>query len=606
MRIGLLLCVCFSLARSLNAQDLRTRQIVAGIPSPTDIQNAGDGSGRLFLAQQNGIVRIFRDGALLAQPFLDIRAKTTGSGERGLLGLAFPPGFAQKQRFYVNYTNLKGDTVIALYRVSANPDIADVTSETVLLTVAQPFENHNGGQVRFGPDGFLYAGMGDGGSGGDPMGNGQNLGTLLAKMLRIDVESEPGIVKIPPTNPFVNRTGARPEIWAYGLRNPWRFSFDRSTGNLWIGDVGQDQYEEIDFQPASSTGGENYGWNRMEGLHCYLPGCSMAGITLPVAEYSHTSECSVTGGFVYRGNVSPGLRGLYLYADYCSGRILGLERRGTVWVNQELLRTGLAIRTFGEDETGEIYLGIEDGRILHLEGSTAPRLNAAAVTNAASFVTGLSPGSLATAFAAGVLDSQGIVSADRLPLPLSLQGVSITVDGIAAPVLSLSNVNGQEQLNFQVPYEIAGRTQAAVVVTRGGASSDAVAIPVFELQPAVYTADGTAAIVLHNADFSLANTSRPLVSGESAVVYAAGLGAVANRPPTGSAASSSPLSATQTPVTATLAGLPCEVQFAGLAPGFVGVYQVNFRVPDNTPRGSQDLVLTAGTESSPAVKVTVQ
>ena len=606
MWIVTLLCVCLVLKSPLCAQELRTRQIVAGVTNPTDIQNAADGSGRLFLVQQNGVVRIFRDGALLAQPFLDIRSKTTGTGERGLLGLAFPPEFAQNQRFYVNYTDLKGDTVIALYRVSANPDTADAASETVLLHIPQPFENHNGGQVKFGPDGYLYIGMGDGGSGGDPMGNGQNLGSLLGKMLRVDVESQPGSVKVPPTNPFVNRPGAKPEIWAYGLRNPWRFSFDRPTGNLWIADVGQENYEEIDFQPGASTGGENYGWNRTEGLHCYVPGCSLTGITLPVAEYSHSLGCSVTGGFVYRGNASPGLRSLYLYADYCSGRIWALERRGSVWVNQELLNTKLAIRTFGEDETGEIYLGVENGTIFRIEGSSAPRLHPAAVTNAASFITGLSPGSLATAFAAGVLDNQGIAGAERIPLPSSIQGVSITVDGVTAPVLSISNVNGQEQLNFQVPFEISKRAMASVVVTRGEASSAAVTIPVFELQPAIYTTDRTQAIVLHNVDFSLANASQPLVAGESAVVYAAGLGTVTNQPANGSAALSSPLSATLTAVSMTLAGLPCEVQFAGLAPGFVGVYQVNFRVPANAPPGSQDVVLTAGPASSPAVKVAVR
>ena len=271
-----------------------------------------------------------------------------------------------------------------------------------------------------------------------------------------------------------------------------------------------------------------------------------------------------------------------------------MERLGAGWVNRELLVTGLAIRTFGEDEAGEIYIGAEDGTILHLVGGTAPRLNSTAVTNAASYVTGLSPGSLATAFASGVLDSPGVLGADRIPLPLSLQGVSITVDGIAAPILSLSNVNGREQINFQVPFEISKRTSASVVAARAGASSGAVVIPVFEIQPAVYTSDGTRAIVLHNADFSFANAGRPLVPGESAAVYAAGLGPVANQPPNGAAASSSPLPATLNPVALTLAGLPCEVQFAGLAPGFVGVYQVNFRVPANAPRGSQDMVLTAG------------
>ena len=322
---------------SAGAQELRTTQVASGIAAPTDIQNANDGSGRLFFVQQNGIVRIFRGGTVNSRPFLDIIAKTRADGERGLLGLAFPPGYAQKQRFYVDYTDLNGDTIIAQYRVSSNPDLADAASENVLLKIAQPFANHNGGQVRFGPDGYLYIGMGDGGSAGDPLGNGQNRGALLGKLLRIDVESDPGRVRIPPDNPFVDVAGVRPEVWAFGLRNPWRFSFDRTTCDLWIADVGQDSYEEVNFQAASSRGGENYGWNRMEGMHCYKPNCNMQGLVLPVAEYPHSQGCSVSGGFVYRGRSSPGLRGIYLYGDYCSGRIWGTERQGADWVTRELL-----------------------------------------------------------------------------------------------------------------------------------------------------------------------------------------------------------------------------------------------------------------------------
>src|SRR5882757_5385514 len=217
------------LAGQLSAQEIRTVQVASGISSPTDIQNAADGSGRLFLAQQNGLIGILKNGAVLSTPFLDIRSKTRADGERGFLGLAFPPGFAQSQRFYVDYTDLNGDTIIAQYRVTANPDLADPASEIVLLKIAQPFANHNGGQVRFGPDGYLYIAMGDGGSGGDPQGNGQKLSTLLGKLLRIDVESDPGRVNIPAVNPFVRTAVARGEIWAYGLRNPWRCSFDRAN-----------------------------------------------------------------------------------------------------------------------------------------------------------------------------------------------------------------------------------------------------------------------------------------------------------------------------------------------------------------------------------------
>jgi uncharacterized protein (TIGR03437 family) len=592
---------------SVFAQEIQVVRIASAVDAPTDIQDAGDGSGRLFFVLQNGIIRIFRNGALVAQPFLDIRSKTRGRDEQGLLGLAFPPGFAQSRRFYVDYTDLNGDTVIAQYRVSENADVADATSEIVLLPIKQPFANHNGGQVRFGPDGYLYIAMGDGGSGGDPMNNGQRRDTLLGKLLRIDVEADPGRVRIPPDNPFVNMAGARPEIWAYGLRNPWRFSFDRATADLWIADVGQETYEEVNFQPASSRGGENYGWNRMEGLHCYLQGCSMGGLTLPVAEYNHTLGCSVTGGFVYRGRVSPGLRGTYIYGDFCSGRIWGVERLGAQFLNRLLLNTGFNITTFGQDAAGEIYLANSAlGAIYRVEGSRAPRTSAAGVVNAASFAPGLVAGSLATVFVAGVLDDPGVVMADRVPLPNILSGVAVMVNGVAAPIHSITNSNGQEQVNFQVPFEAAGRPAATIVVMRAGAASAAVEVPVAELQPAVYTSDGTRAVVVHNEDFTLVTAARPLVPGEFAFVYAAGLGRVTNPPATGAAPPLLALAAAVADVRVTLAGLPCEVQFAGLAPGFVGIYQVNFRAPANAPGGSQDLVVAAGGMLSPAVKVLVR
>jgi glucose/arabinose dehydrogenase len=320
--------------------------------------NAGDGSGRLFVAEQGGTVRIIRNGALEAVPFLDISGIVTAGGEQGLLGLAFPPGFSAKRYFYVHYTNRLnvGDTVIARYRLSADPNLADPASGQQILTATQPFGNHNGGQLSFGPDGFLYIGLGDGGSGGDPLGNGQSLTTLLGKILRIDSESGAIPYLIPSGNPFLG--GRVSEIWAYGLRNPWRFSFDRKTGDLYIGDVGQGQFEEVDFQPASSSGGENYGWNIMEGAHCFnAPTCTQTGLVLPVQEYPHADgDCSVTGGYVYRGALFPELRGVYLYGDFCTGRIWGLRRFGGSWVNRLLLDTALNISTFGEDEAGELYL----------------------------------------------------------------------------------------------------------------------------------------------------------------------------------------------------------------------------------------------------------
>ncbi len=588
-------------------QEIRLTQVASGISNPTAIESAHDGSGRLFLVQQNGLVKILRDGTVASQPFLDITAKTRADGERGLLGLAFPPDFAAKQRFYVDYTDLSGNTTIALYRVGSNPDVADASSETVLLKIAQPFSNHNGGQVRFGPDGYLYIGMGDGGSAGDPQRNAQNRLSLLGKLLRLDVESQPGTVNIPPDNPFIALSSARGEIWAMGLRNPWRFSFDRATGDLWIGDVGQGAYEEVDFQPASSRGGENYGWNQAEGMHCYTAGCNLQSFTAPVAEYPHSLGCSVTGGFVYRGSAWPGLRGIYLYGDYCSGRIWGIERHGGQWTSRLLLGSGFNISTFGEDDAGELYVAnAGNGTIHRIEGSLAPRYGADAVVNAASFAPGVSPGSLATVFAAGIKDDPGIALATSIPIATALEGVSVTVNGVAAPIHGIASVNGVEQVNFQVPFETAGSATASVVVARGNAAGAAVTVPVLEIQPAVFSDGAGNAIAVHNADYSLATAARPLVPGEYAFVYAAGLGRVQNPPPTGAASPLSPPSASVSQVRVTVGGVEAPVPFAGLAPGLVGVFQVDFQVPEGTPAGSQDVRVIVEGAASPALKVPFQ
>lgn len=600
--MGKAFLVALALPLTLTAQEIQLEQVAGGLSTPTDIQNARDGSGRLFFVQQNGVISVLRSGGVLPQPFLDIRNKTRANGEQGLLGMAFPPGFAQKQRFYVNYTDLQGNTVIAQYRVSANPDQADSTSENVLLYITQPFPNHNGGQLRFGPDGYLYIGMGDGGSGGDPQNNGQSFGTLLGKMLRIDVESTPGQVTIPADNPFKNRPGARPEIWAFGLRNPWRFSFDRSTGDLWIADVGQNTYEEVNFQPSASHGGENYGWNLMEGFHCYQPGCNPQGLTLPVTEYSHADGCSISGGFVYRGAISPGLRGTYVYGDYCSGNIWGLERQGSAWNSRLLLAAGFNITTFGEDESGELYVAnASNGSILHIVGSRAPRFVSTSVVNAASYRNGLVAGSLASVFAMGVLSEPSIVTAGQVPLPLNLRDVSINVDEFSAPILALANASGLEQVNFQVPFEVVGRGSVSVVVKHGNDASAGIAVPLFDLQPAIYSIDTKQAIVLHGADNSVVTPANPLRRGESAVLFAAGLGRVTNQPATGAA--SLPSATTLSTATLTLGGKPCAVQFSGLMRGAVGLYQVNWSVPANAASGSQELVLNTDGVLSPVVSV---
>jgi glucose/arabinose dehydrogenase len=302
---------------------------------PTHITHSGDGSGTLFVSEQKGRIRTIKDGAVSASPYLDISKRVSCCGERGLLGTAFPPEFSNKNYFYVNYTDRPGDTVVARYKVDTVSGTAAPESEEIILRVKQPYSNHNGGQIAFGPDGYLYIGMGDGGSGGDPQGHGQNPGSLLGKMLRIDVESGKMSYEIPVDNPFVESRDYRPEIWALGLRNPWRFSFDRETGDLYIADVGQNRYEEIHFQPASSRGGENYGWNIMEGIHCYK-----------------SNNCD-----------TPGL--IYFYGDYCSGRIWGLKKKHDGWTGSPLKDTGFNITTFGEDEKGELYVADYENKTIY-------------------------------------------------------------------------------------------------------------------------------------------------------------------------------------------------------------------------------------------------
>ncbi len=342
--------------------------VADGFQRPLLATNAGDGSERIFILEQGGVIRIVQDGAILPDPFLDITPQVgSGGNEQGLLGLAFHPDYEQNGFFYVNYTDLSGDTVISRFQVSADANVADPASQKILLQVHQPYENHNGGNLVFGPDGFLYAGLGDGGSQGDPSGNGQSLDTYLAKILRIDVNSgDP--YGIPADNPFANG-GGLPEIWDYGFRNPWRFSFDSVTGDLYIADVGQNQWEEVDFVPAASPGDLNFGWNLMEGNHPYQ-GTVPEGteLTAPVTEYEHQSRCSITGGYVYRGQVMPAWNGVYFYGDYCSGEILGLVHNADgSWESRVLYDTGFLITSFGLDEAGEIYVLDRAGGLYQLQ-----------------------------------------------------------------------------------------------------------------------------------------------------------------------------------------------------------------------------------------------
>ncbi len=347
------------------------QEVVSGLDHPEGLVNSGDESGRLFILEQAGRIRILKDGAVLPTPFLDLTPKVDCCGERGLLGLVFHPKYSENGFFYVDYTEKTGNqlyTVISRFNVSvSDPNQADPNSELRMLHIEQPFQNHKGGQLQFGPDGYLYIGMGDGGSQGDPDGNGQSLETLLGKILRIDVDHDEPYA-VPSDNPYVNGGGLW-EIWDYGLRNPWRFSFDRLNGDLYIGDVGQDAWEEIDYLPAGSPGGENFGWNYFEGTHPYR-GSPPAGMkfVMPVAEYSHDLGNAVIGGYVYRGISLPSWQGVYLYGDYGSGRVWGLlHLRDGSWLNALMFETGKQISSFGLDEDGEIYLVDDGGSILMLK-----------------------------------------------------------------------------------------------------------------------------------------------------------------------------------------------------------------------------------------------
>jgi glucose/arabinose dehydrogenase len=324
-----------------------------------DIKHAGDGSNRLFVVQQTGAVLVYKNGQLLDTPFIDVRRLITIGQEQGLLSIAFSPDYASNGEFYLFYTDQAGSSAIARYRVGSDPDLADETSAEVLLAVAQPQANHNGGRLEFGPDNMLYVGIGDGGGGGDPGLHGQNRATRLGTILRMDVESVDQGYQVPPDNPFFGQIGAVPELWAYGLRNPWRMSFDRLSGDLYIADVGQSATEEINFQTAAEGGGQNYGWNIFEGDGCFQsnPACATTQATPPVFAYGHDQgRCSITGGQVYRGPDYASLEGRYLYGDFCSGEIWALQQVNGQWSNELLGVTDISILTFGEDERGNVYV----------------------------------------------------------------------------------------------------------------------------------------------------------------------------------------------------------------------------------------------------------
>ena len=357
----------------------RAVRVANGLSQPVGLTAPPGDTARIFIVEKTGTIRILKGSQILSRAFLDISSIVSNGSEQGLLGLAFHPQYASNGKFYIYYTDKpNGNIHVAEYVVSSNPDSASATNREILFVDHSLQTNHNGGQVAFGPDGYLYIGLGDGGGGGDPYGNGQNLNALLAKILRIDIDSGSPYA-IPAGNPFQGQAGKRGEIWSYGLRNPWRFSFDRGNGDMYIGDVGQNRYEEVDYEPAG-TGGRNYGWVTMEGNHCYPSGnaCNQTGLTLPVAEYDHQAGCSVTGGYVYRGSLNPDLVGTYFYGDYCTGivrsfRILnGSAAEENDWTGTLRTEAGGAMQglsSFGQDAAGELYLVLLGGEVYRITKS---------------------------------------------------------------------------------------------------------------------------------------------------------------------------------------------------------------------------------------------
>jgi glucose/arabinose dehydrogenase len=440
------------------AAEIVLQTVVTGLTGATSVAHAGD--ARLFVTLQSGRIVIVQDGRILPNAFLDVSSRVSCCGERGLLGLAFHPRYPENGLFFVDYTNSAGDTVIARYRVSAsNPNAADPASDVTLLTIDQPFANHNGGQLAFGPDGYLYVGMGDGGSANDPMCNAQRDESLLGKLLRIDVDANiasPPFYGIPPDNPFAEPGGARDEIWAKGLRNPWRFSFDRATGDLYIGDVGQGAREEVDFQPAGDAGGRNYGWKPMEGTGCGgggtsgcpagTPTCNSPGFTPPILEYTHSSgDCSITGGYVYRGRSFPALAGTYFYADYCTGKIWGAHRDATgAWSTRLFAVRASGLTTLGEDAAGEVYVAPEGGLLARVVDANPASPTIVSIDTASGSTRGGT---------SVVITGTGF-----------LTGVTVSFGGVEAPSASILDSSGTRLL-VETPAHAAGAVEVVVTNT---------------------------------------------------------------------------------------------------------------------------------------------
>lgn len=607
MKILPLLALAFPLVAQW--PQVRWEKTISGLRQPTQVVSANDGSGRLFAVQLGGLIRIVREGAILETPFLDLSSRIGYDSERGLLSMAFPPQYSTSKRFYVNYTSEDGTVTISRFRVSAsNPDVADPDSEQVVLRIEQPFGQHNGGMMAFGPlDGLLYISTGDGGirveENGDytldPLQSAQSLDTLLGKILRIDPEHGEKTYSIPPSNPFVGQ--GRGEIWARGLRNPWRFSFDRLTGDLYIGDVGHDLFEEINMEPGGGPGGNNYGWSMFEASHC-VDGvdCSTAqDIAQPVFEYDHVEGCSVTGGIAYRGAKYPQLHGTYIFGDFCKGMIWAMKLGPSGWQTVKLGPSGALITSFGEDEDGEIYLVDYRGSLLRLAVDTGA-ITPTMVSNAASFEPGLSPGSLVTLETTSLASVTAVETYGDFPMPFTLAGISVWVDGAAVPLFSVVPKENAGQVTFLAPYYMSAES-AQIQVRSGYDSSTMYTATVMQRQPGIFSADGkyVSAINEHGANSTGGRR------GSVAAVFGTGFGEANNPPLFGMPAQARPYSAIRSSVSVTIGGRPAEVLQCGLTPGFAGTVELIFVIPSDVPEGDADIVVEVEGARSPALKFTV-
>lgn len=610
---GLVSCVlsllCVSLAQAQNS-NLQLQPVLTGLSSPVLVTNARDGRNRLFIVEQTGKIKVLQPGATTATEFLNIQSKIVSGGERGLLGLAFHPQFKMNRRFFVNYTRASdGATVIAEYHASANdPNIAD-TTETVLLTIAQPFANHNGGMVEFGPDGFLYIGMGDGGSANDPGNRAQNVNELLGKMLRIDVDHANGGVPYssPASNPFFGNIAGLDEIFAVGLRNPWRFSFDRVTGQLYAGDVGQGAREEVDI----ITLGGNYGWRIFEGTRCTNNDptlCTPGNFIAPILEYDHTNgRCSITGGYVYRGARQTLPLGTYVYSDYCTGEIFTAANGSS----SVLLTAGGSVSSLGEDEAGEIYVVIHSGTISRLVNSNSPSLVTSVSAANYDSQIGVAAESLVTAFGTGLATTTA--PATSTPLPTTLGGVTVTVrDGSGIERLAPLYYVSPTQINFAVPANSATGF-GAIVVTSNGQVVSSGAVRILPTAPGIFSADSTGSglaaalvqriigenstfepVVQYNASNQTFSAIPIDLGSETDLVYLNLFGTgIRNR---------SNLSA----VTATVGGISVNVSYAGAQGQYEGLDQLNLLLPKSLRgRGDVNVVVTVDGQTANTVRVKI-